>query len=90
MEKAKKKVHPLTLTEIKSSNLHSVGYCADCQSVYVRFKDKTGALTGFYKYPKVEKSLFDEMMDEKKTVSKGSFFAAKIRALAHTRLTDYE
>lgn len=89
METTEKKTHPLILTPVESSNLHSVGYCEKCQSVYVRFKDKTGAPTGFYKYPKVEKGIYDEMMSEK-TKSKGSFFASKIRPLNNTRLKDFE
>lgn len=91
MEKTEtaKKVHPLALTPVESKNLHSVGYCADCESIYVRFKNKDGAPTGFYKYPKAGKALFDELMDEK-TESKGSFFHTKVRILDAKRLKDYE
>lgn len=63
-------------TAVKSSNLHSVGYDPDAQSLEVRFKGKDGAPGTLYRYEGVTAKEHAAFMASE---SKGTHFAQHIK-----------
>ena len=77
-----KRIHPVSRTAVESSNIKSVGHCAECDGIYIQFNSG-----GLYHYPKAGKALFDELMAAE---SKGKFFHAKMKKLAFKQLKEFD
>lgn len=63
-----------TMTEVKSSNLHSVGH--DGAALYVTFRDKTGAPGKSYRYSTCGPEYHQEAIS---APSPGSWFLDRVR-----------
>lgn len=68
--------HPVKRTEVKSSNVSEVGFCPECNGIYVLFGNS------LYKYPGNQK-LFDDLMAAD---SKGSFVHNSLKPLGHKKI----
>jgi len=65
-----------TMTEVQSSNVHSIGFDEADGSLHVRFKDKAGTPGKVYRHPGVPRELHEKLMAAD---SVGGFYAAHIR-----------
>lgn len=71
------KQHPVERVAVESSNIKSIGFCAECASTYVEFNN--GAL---WKYP-TGQELHEQFTAAE---SKGKFFYAHLRPLGGKRV----
>lgn len=65
-----------TMTEVQSSNVHSIGFDEADGSLHVRFKDKAGTPSKVYRHPGVPRELHETLMAAD---SIGGFYAKHIR-----------
>jgi len=63
---------------VVSSNIHSVGYDPDTETLQIQFKTKNGGPGYVYNYPGIPASKHEDLMTAK---SKGKFFAMEIKPL---------
>lgn len=66
----------ITMDSVESSQIHSIGFDAETQTLAVRFKNKDGAPAGLYHYSNVDAALFAEFSSAE---SIGSFFYKNIK-----------
>lgn len=64
---------------VESSNLRSVGFDAETQTMEIEFKNG-----GVYQYANIEEKLFDEFL---RSNSKGQFFHQNFKSLPFTKVS---
>lgn len=66
----------IAMKSVESSNINSIGYDAESQTLAVRFKDKEGGAGKLYRYANVPPEVYAEMSEAE---SVGRFFAVAVR-----------
>ncbi|MDQ7981917.1 KTSC domain-containing protein [Paraburkholderia sp. SARCC-3016] len=66
----------ITMTEVQSSQIHSIGHHTPTLTLAIRFKNKKGP-AGLYHYANVTAETFGEFRN---AASIGAYFGAKIKA----------
>ena len=69
---------PVAMTEVQSSDLHSIGYDPNGSYLLVRFRDKNGAPGKLYEYQGVPEWVYQDLLDGTGG-SRGRFFSRIVK-----------